>query len=440
MLKKLINTVNAHALLAKGQEVLVAVSGGVDSMVLLHALYKAGYKCTAAHVNFCLRGNESDKDEALVKEYTQKLNVPCLSISFDTTTFAKENKLSIEMAARQLRYDWFSKVCSEKGITAVAVGHHKDDQVETFFMNLVRGSGLKGLSGIRYKNNMLVRPLLDVNRTEILNYAKTENIPWREDESNKDDSFQRNKYRLSILPEIKQINPGLDETIIRTLKKMKEGNQIISRYVELWSGMYLKEEDNTIYIPILPLKESDGPSTVLHELISPYGYNESQIEDIIAQMEDASGKIFYAGNKRLIIDRFELILTNLEENSATFTIGEDLNTEHLPIKLQLSKRIPNTSEKIPSSKNKVWFDAAQLSFPLTLRKWDKGDTFRPFGMKGSKKLSDYFIDEKLSQLEKEQAWVLCSSERIIWLVGYRTDDRVKISSYTTVIIEAILKS
>lgn len=437
MLDKVKNIILKAKLLHPKQKVLVAVSGGVDSIVLLDVLQTLKYDCIIAHVNFKLRGEASDEEEEFVRSLAKSHNFKCFTTSFDTLSIAKKQRVSVEMAARDLRYEWFDKLCNENKISAIVTGHHRDDQLETFMMNLVRGSGLKGLSAMKEKNGKVIRPLLGVARHDILKYANQRHLSWREDLSNNDETIRRNHYRHTILPVLRTENPSLDETLIRTIRKVKESREIVEAYVDLWRKTLIKVDGNCIKIPIFPLQNAPGACTLLFELIGPYGFNEAQVLSILESEGHESGKLFYSTQKRLVIDREELIISDLEQLSADYQIEEDLKTSHLPIDLNLNLFQRAGKLKISADKNVASFDVDKIEFPLTLRRWRQGDAFQPFGMRGTKKVSDFFVDQKLSIIEKENIWILCSGNDIVWIVGQRTDDRVKITQSTLRILEVV---
>lgn len=439
---KMIRTIGKYIaerqLLSPGSTVVVGLSGGMDSMALLDVLTLSGYRCIAAHCNFHLRGEESDSDARFVKKWCKENDVEFTSIDFDTRQYAADKKISIEMAARELRYSWFEIVREEYAAEAIAVAHHRDDLAETVLLNLIRGTGIRGLTGISPKNGHVVRPMLSVSRSEIETYMKERDIPYVTDSTNADDTFVRNSLRLNIIPMLEKLNPSVKEAIYRTSQNLSEAVKIYEKAIESDT----KEIFNDNSIDIEKLKQTASPATVLFEILTPFGFNPSVIEDISENLDATPGKVFNSGQYRLIKDRHFLLLSSLpHENNdiQEYAISNTLEEMTDPIHLKISKYdyIPDVL-KNPSF---LFADAGKIQFPLTLRKWKPGDWFIPFGMKGKKKLSDYFTDRKFNLTEKENVWVLTSGNDIVWIVGERTDDRFKITKRTdnVVVIELLGK-
>lgn len=420
--------IEREKLLTSGTTVIVGFSGGMDSMVLLDLLSLLNYQCIAAHCNFHLRGDESDRDADFVKKWCKQIDIPFTSIDFDTTQYAAEKKISIEMAARELRYEWFETIRRQFQAEAVAVAHHKDDSVETVLLNLVRGTGIKGLTGIMPRNGCIVRPLLCVTRSEIEAYIVERGFPFMHDSTNDDDVFLRNSLRLNIIPRLKEINPSVKEAIWRTSRNLSEAEKVYVAYIQkaiadVWQG------DR---IDIQKLRETASPQSVLFEILYSLGFSSSVIDDAFMAMEGNSGKVFYSKSYRLIKDRAFFIIDPIGaigDNKDCFFIEQTDKEISDPLRMVIMR------EKMPvdirKSKHILYADASLLKFPLLLRKWKEGDWFIPFGMKGRKKLSDYFSDRKYSLRDKENAWVLLSGDDIVWIVGERSDERFKISGKTT---------
>lgn len=427
----MINPVRAYIeserLLRPGSRVLVGLSGGMDSMVLIDVLARLGYHCIAAHCNFHLRGAESDRDARFVKEWCEDAGIPLVSVDFNTRRHAADNKLSIEMAARELRYDWFEAVRREQEAEAVAVAHHRDDSVETVLLNLIRGTGIKGMSGIPARNRHVVRPLLHVSRSEIEEYVAKRNIPHVVDSTNREDIYVRNAIRLNIIPALETINPKVKEAIHRTSLHLAEAEKVYDRSIRESIDMLFG--DNRI--DIRRLRETASPRAVLFEILSPLGFDPSTIRAVYQSMEGEPGRQFHAGPYRLIKDREFFILDQPREGvpePAEYLVDEGVNEIRSPLHLTL--RVENTPVKIRKERRYLYMDADKVAFPLLLRKWRQGDWFIPFGMKGRKKLSDFFTDIKLSIKEKEEAWVLLSGDDIAWVVGERADDRFRVTGET----------
>lgn len=424
-LNKIQQYIAQNHLFTASQKILVAVSGGADSVSLLHILLSLGYTCEAAHCNFHLRGEESDRDEAFVNQLCKQLHIPLHIIHFDTAQTAKQRHISIEMAARELRYAWFEKLRTEIKADVIAVAHHMDDSVETFLLNLLRGTGINGLRGIRPKNGHIVRPLLCINRQDITAYLETIAQPYVTDSTNMQDEYTRNKIRLQLIPLMEQINPSFKNTIIQTATHLNEAFEVYHQGIT--EGKKRVCTPNGINITKL-LKEP-APEALLFELLQPQGFNASQIADIFHSLHGQSGKIFVSPQIRIIKDRDFL----LWENPAKDNDRPILNIDRQDYTPDLA---------IPKDKTIACLDADKLTSPLFLRKWKQGDSFVPFGMKGKKKVSDYLTDHKFSLLQKERQWVLCCGEDIVWLVGERVDNRFRIDEHTRKVlrIQVILQN
>ncbi len=427
MIEKVRSYIKENRLLKPDDRVIVGLSGGMDSMTLIDVLLSLGYNCMAVHCNFHLRGEESERDAAFVEQWCESAKVGLVSVDFDTYRYAAEHKISIEMAARELRYKWFEDIRKEHHADAIAVAHHRDDLAETVLLNLIRGTGIRGLSGISPKNNSIVRPLLGVSRDEIEAYVEERKLPFIFDSSNSDDVFVRNFLRLNVIPLLEKINPSVKNSIYRTAQHVGEARKIYDFYVENQKKAIFT--DNRIDID--KLKTTLSPATMLFEILSPFGFNASVIEDICQCLDSIPGKVFYSNDYRLIKDRKDLILDKIsDENLSQREYAIDKVSQEItdPIRLKISFLSGNIT--INKDARFLYADADKLFFPLTLRKWQPGDWFIPFGMKGRKKLSDFFTDRKFSLPDKENAWVLTSDEDIVWVVGERSDERFKITEST----------
>lgn len=423
--------IEKQQLLSGDGPVLVGLSGGADSVALLALLVQLDYPCVALHCNFHLRGDESVRDEQFAREMARTLDVPFYKIDFDTTAYGAEHHLSIEMAARELRYNWFEEMRLRLGAQAIAVAHHRDDSVETVLMNLVRGTGIRGLGGIRPKNGYVVRPLLAVSRSEILDWLAEQQLSYVTDSTNLSDAYTRNFIRLRVLPLLEELNPSVKAAIARTADHLAETEAIYLHVVEK-ARRELLEED--FRIPIARLMEYPSPATILYELLKPYGFTRQVADDVFRSLTGESGKMFYSPDYRLLKDREYLLLSPVkkeEEQEYTFT-ADDIVEEiwRGPVELSFFKSVITTDFCFRKDKHIAYFDYDKLSFPLTLRKWKEGDWFIPFGMKGRKKVSDYFSDHKFTLEQKENAWLLCSGQSVIWLVGERSDNRFRVSDDT----------
>lgn len=420
--------IEKYQLLTENRPVLVGVSGGADSIALLTILVELGYSCIAAHCNFHLRGEESLQDERFTKEYVEKLQIPFVKIDFETEQYAAENHLSIEMAARELRYRWFEEQRVHWGAQAIAVAHHRDDNVETLLMNLIRGTGIRGLSGIQPKNGFVVRPMLAVSREEIQNWFAKRNLSYVTDSTNLSDAYTRNFIRLRILPLLEEVNPSVKKAIARTSEHLAATEVIYLQVIEEARKEVFDSENR---LSIAALMKYPAPNAVLYELLKVYGFSRSVVEDIYSSLTKESGKVFFSSSFRLIKDRDYLLFSPLvKEEIQEYILNGDEKEWIGPIELSFESVVITTDFQIRKEKNIAYFDADKLTFPLTLRKWQEGDWFIPFGMKGRKKLSDYFSDRKFSRLEKEQTWLLCSGDTIIWIVGERSDNRFCLDKMT----------
>ena len=420
----------------KKGEVLVGVSGGRDSVALLDILIKLGYRCTVAHCNFHLRGEESDRDEKFVQQLSFNLNIPYYSVDFDTVNYAKQKNISIEMAARELRYSWFTSLAEKINAQAIAIAHHADDNVETLLMHLVRGTGLKGLTGISPKNGLIVRPLLCCTRNEINEYIKNNNLSFIEDSTNQSVDFQRNKIRLQVIPLLEEINPSVKKVLSESIERFSEINTFYENAIEKIKKQLLTVDNDQLKINIDLLCKQASPKTILFEILHPYGFNESIVQDIEKHLHDESGKIFYSPTHYLIKDRKYLIISNkIKKNETTFFITENDSEISFPIHLSITRKKKEQNFVISKDNRIIQIDASLIQYPLTLRRWTNGDTFFPFGMNRQKKLSDFFIDQKLNLKQKAETWLLLSQNQIVWVVGLRLDNRFKITESTQEVLE-----
>lgn len=427
MTDKVREYIEMEGLLQPHSRVVVGLSGGLDSMVLIHLLARLGYACVAAHCNFHLRGKESQQDTEFVKKWCSENRIPLVTVDFDTRDHAKEKGISIEMAARELRYEWFEKIRRDESADVIAVAHHQDDSVETVLLNLLRGTGIKGLTGIASRNRNVVRPLLCVSREEIEAYIQVNDLPYREDSTNREDIYTRNAIRLRIIPELEKINPKAKEAILRTSRHLAEAEKVYDHSVRQTIDSVFR--NNKINIRLL--QDSASPQAVLFEALSPLGFDPSTIGDIYRSMDGEPGKQFYSATHRAIKDREFILVDPLEGGEidhGRYLIEKGTVEIFCPI--HLSFRLKSVPLKIEKEKRFVYIDADKLTFPLTLRRWNKGDWFIPFGMKGKKKLSDFFVDLKFSLKEKEEAWLLVSGDRVVWVVGERGDDRFRVTENT----------
>ena len=414
--RKVRQFIERFGLLQKGDKTLVALSGGADSVALLRVLLQLGYPCEAAHCNFHLRGEESNRDEAFVKELCEQLNVQLYVQHFYTADYAKNIGISIEMAARDLRYRWFEQVRQETGCQWVAVAHHQDDSVETFLLNLIRGTGIKGLRGIQAKNGHVIRPLLCVNRLEIIEYLGYLGQIYVNDSTNQQHDYTRNKVRLELLPLLETINPSIRQTLLQTAEHLNEVHHIYNKSIA--EGITRVKDDQGI--DIHKLLQEPSPQSLLYEIVAPLGFNPSQVDDMMDALTGQSGKVFEAQDWRIVKDRTYLLI---EPNMP-------------PTSPELEQELyPYTPDfKIPKDKNTACFDADKLHEVIKLRPWQTGDWFIPFGMKGRKLVSDFLTDRKQSVIQKANQYVLCCGKDVIWVVGERIDNRFRVDQQTKRVI------
>ncbi len=418
--QRVIQYIEKEHLFSSNDKILVALSGGADSVALLCVLHTAGYPCEAAHCNFHLRGEESNRDELFVRQLCRKYGIHLHTIDFNTTQYATEKRISIEMAARELRYNWFEKIKKECKANVIAVAHHQDDSVETMLLNLIRGTGITGLLGIRPRNGAIVRPLLCINREEIIRYLQQIGQDFVTDSTNLEDEYTRNKIRLHLLPLMQEINPSVKNSLIETSNYLNDVATIYNKVIDETKKKIITPEG----IRIDALLDAPTPETLLFETLHPLGFNSAQIKDIASSLHGQPGKQFISKEWRVIKDRNLLLLESIRPEDGTT----------LPYQLIKEEREYSPDFQIPRDKKTACFDADKLTEEIHCRKWRTGDTFIPFGMKGRKKVSDYLTDRKFSISQKERQWVLCCGERIAWLIGERTDNRFRIDETTKRVI------
>ena len=423
MLGQFENQVSNHFPFLQGKKLLLAVSGGLDSMVLVHLFQQLNYEIVVLHCNFQLRGLESFEDQQFIQEYTSQHNILLSFTQFDTEAFAKDYKLSTQLAARELRYSWFYEQLETQEGDYILTAHHADDNLETFLINLSRGTGLDGLTGIPAQNDIVIRPLLPFTRQEIEEYANQNKLVWREDSSNTSDKYLRNKIRHHLIPVLKELNPNFMNSFEKTQTYLQESQELVADAAIMVYQQVAKEKDGDIYFDINQLLKLPNYTSYLYQWLTEFGF--TAWDDIYELVTSQSGKQVLAPYFRLIKDRECLILSPLQsqENQQEFEI-ESLESK---VKFPLNLDFSNVSEIGVASDSTIFVDEDKLVFPLTLRHWNEGDVFQPFGMEGkSKKVSKLFKDEKLSLIDKEKVWLLCSNNQVVWVVGIRQDERFKI--------------
>ncbi len=436
--------ITEHSLVSKENRILLTVSGGVDSMVMMHLFVEAGYNIGVAHCNFCLRGAESDEDEVVVAGEAQRLGVPHYNRRFDTKGEMALTGESVQMAARRLRYQWFDELCIDEGYDTIAVAHHADDSIETFFINLLRGTGLKGLTGISVVNGKVIRPLIFASRHEIKEYAKSHSIPYREDSSNRSTKYLRNKIRLGIVPRLREIVPQFTGTMCSNIDRLTEAQRFINHAIEKIARDAVEHIGCEDIIHPDKIDSGFPLNFVIYELMSQnYGFKGDVVDSLYeALRNNSTGKRFYSKDWVAYIDRGRIIISRIDEcdecevavnlaKTKVYCGGSVLYLEKMDIDRVESLRVP---EHI------ALLDLDTLQEPLTLRKWREGDRFVPLGMVDEKKVSDFLIDAKVSMPEKRRQFVLTAGEDIVWLVGQRIDNRHKITSKTENILRITKES
>ncbi len=411
----------------------IAVSGGIDSMVLVHLFQSIGFPFAILHCNFQLRGKESDDDMDFVRNYADKFVIPWSIGHFETKAYAKEMKVSTQVAARELRYDWFDEQLAEKEFDYVLTAHHADDSLETFVINLSRGTGLDGLLGIPAINDSILRPMLPFSRLEIENYAKENNIKWREDSSNATDAYLRNKIRHDLVPVLKELNPNFMDSFLKTIQFLNQSKSMVEDASGIIFMQVCTEVGDDYHFNIEKIKQLENPNSYIFHWLQSFGF--TAWDDIYDLVDAQSGKQIFSDTHVLLKDRKFLILSlkNKARSESFLLYKLDLQV-NIPLKFNFC----NVNDISDTDSNSIFVDENKIEFPLVIRKWNDGDYFYPFGMNGRKKLSKYFKDEKLSLIDKENTWLLCSDYEIIWIVGKRQDDRFKITENTTKILQISL--
>ena len=433
MLQKFQNHLLHNFQFLSGKKILLATSGGKDSMVMVHLFQQLDYKLGIAHCNFQLRGMESFEDQNFVQEYAAANDIPVFITQFDTKAFAEDYKVSTQVAARELRYNWFYELLETEKFDYILTAHHADDNLETFLINLSRGTGLEGLTGIPEQNDRVIRPLLAFSQEEMEEYAIINNIKWREDSSNASDKYLRNKIRHHLVPMLKELNPNFLSSFHKTQAYLQEAQVMVEDASIMIYQQVAKQEEDTIYFD---LKKLPNYKSYLHQWLKEFGF--SAWDDIYDLVESQSGKYVFSPEYRLLKDRDSLILSpiNFVNEKEEYAIDENQKEVNIPLNLTFCK----VADISLTTNSAIFVDADKLQFPLVLRHWNEGDSFQPFGMNGkSKKVSKLFKDEKLSLLEKENSWLLCSNEDIVWIIGLRQDERFRIENTTKNILKIQLE-
>ncbi|MFT3795862.1 tRNA lysidine(34) synthetase TilS [Flavobacterium sp.] len=416
----------------QGKKLLLAVSGGIDSMVMVDMFRKLSYDMGLAHCNFQLRGEESTAEQRFVQSFATHHGIPVFTTAFETQQFAEDFKLSVQQAARELRYRWFGELLEREHYDFLLTAHQADDNLETFLINLSRGTGIEGLTGIPRQNGKIIRPLLDFSREAIEMYAKANQLEWREDSSNASDKYLRNKIRHELVPVLKALNPQFLAVFGKTQGHLQQTQTMAEDAAILVYQQVAQQANGEIHFNTAKLKKLPNYRSYLYQWLREYGF--TAWDDVYGLAESQSGKQILAPQYRLIRNRDFLILSRQREQNEPeiFHIEQGQKEVNFPIKMSFCAVDHLSGEK----NNVIFVDAEKLQFPLVLRRWEQGDVFQPFGMNGqSKKVGKFFKDEKLSLTQKEQTWLLCSGGEIVWMVGLRADERFKVQTTTNQILK-----
>jgi tRNA(Ile)-lysidine synthase len=413
-------------------QILLAVSGGIDSVVMSHLFAEAGYKCAVAHCNFQLRGEASEMDEAFVRLLAHTLELPFFVKRFDVEKEMKERGISLQMAARDLRYQWFEELLLEHSLDRVATAHNRNDAVETFFLNLSRGSGIRGLKGIPPRRGTIIRPLLFASRSQIESYQQSGRIEFREDVSNLETKYQRNKIRHDVIPVMEQINPGFLKIMDGNMERLGEVHEIYQYCIQLVRKELFEEKQGKINIDIGRLRALTPLNTWLYELFAPYGFTRLQCEGIRRIIDSGPGRQSISTTHRLFKDRGQMILVPAESESfERYYLDDPSKQSFLPFPMDMEVLERSELESLPDDPFVACLDLDKIQFPLIIRRWLHGDFFYPLGMDQIKKLSDFFVDEKVPVPDKERTWIMASGKKIVWIMGYRIDQRFRITPSTS---------
>jgi tRNA(Ile)-lysidine synthase len=430
-LKQFVHFIEQNTLFAHNSKILAAVSGGMDSVLMTHLLKAAGFTFGIAHCNFQLRGDEALRDQDFCKNLASQLGVPFHTINFDTRNYAADKKISIQMAARELRYQWFDTVSKQSGYQVIALAHHQNDTIETILLNITRGTGIAGLHGILPRNGSLVRPLLFLNRDEIATIVAANNFNYVEDSSNASAKYARNKIRLEVIPKLKELNPSLEKTFENNLKHFRDLELLLeNKITDLKLNLFKHGIDGT-YLLLDDVRKLNPARLLLFKLLQEYGFNETAIDDLISVLDKHSGRIFESANFLLVLDRDRIMLQKKTEGQhEPVNIAQNGHEVHYG-NYKLNVLHDDSALIVKNNPLAVSVDSALLVYPLTLRTWQEGDYFYPLGMKGKKKLSDYFINQKIPLHQKYEIPLLINGNgEVIWVGGYRSDERYKVNNNT----------
>ncbi len=437
MWEKLLSFSKQNELFHESDSILLAVSGGVDSVVMTDLFVRGGIKVAILHCNFQLRGNESELDEAFVRSLADSNNLPIFVQRFDTEIHANEHGISVQMAARELRYKWFDEIRNYLHYDHIATAHNKNDTVETFFINLGRGTGIKGITGIPVKNNHYIRPLLFSSRKDIYSYARVKRLAYREDSSNASKKYQRNKIRHDIIPAFEELNPSFVDTMEDNIHRFSDIASIYKSHINSVRKRLFIQQNHHIVINISDIKELSPLKTWLYELFHPYNFTKDQCSSIAKILDAPSGKVFISTTHKLYKDRdaFYIIKNNDNTNFERYYIDSAERNYQLPFAAEMEILETFRNEDISNNNQIAFLDMDKLHFPLTVRKWMHGDYFYPLGMDHMKKVSDFFIDNKIPVPVKKNTWILASGKNIVWIIGLRIDNRFKVTDHTKKVLK-----
>lgn len=428
---QVLQTIHQHRLFDADHHILVALSGGLDSMTLLSMLHRLHFNVAAAHVNFDLRGQESEKDSSFCEAYCRELQIPFHLKKFDTAGIAAAEKTSIQVAARTLRYQWFHELMTAHGYNTTATAHHLNDQAETVLLHLSDGKSAEALRGIPIRNGNIVRPLLEISRAEIEAYAREKNISWREDESNLTDHYKRNYFRHQVIPAIEKVQPAAVKNISRAAARLQEWNYLAEEMAEKILHPCFEENDGTTILHLQTILQHPAAGMLLWKALSPFGFEGAVIDQLLTGI-DRSGNTFLSAGYCITADRDKLLITSrTQEPPSSVMLHTTAQFGHFTFTLRQQSR----ENQLPATGNNIaLLDADNIQLPLIIRTWQSGDSFIPLGMNASKKLSDFFIDQKIPVPQKHQIPVVCTGNEILWIAGYRISDRFKITDKTRNIV------
>lgn len=433
--------IEENELFTHDDKLLLAVSGGVDSMVMMALAAAAGYRFGVAHCNFQLRGDESEEDERLVERETRRYGAEFYNKRFDTVGEMERTGESMEMAARRIRYAWFRELCDEHGYTAIAIAHHSNDSIETFFINMLRGTGLRGLTGITTQVGRVVRPMMFATRKDIHDYAIAHHIPFREDSSNRSTKYLRNKVRIGLVPMLKEINPQFTTIMRRNIARLSQAQDFITSAINIVKGEALEHSGDIHTLRVGQIRPTLPRNYVIYEILSSeYGFKGDVVDALCHAIDnDATGRRFYSREWVAVVDRGDIVIAHIMDDDSCETLVERGTVRSYAGGSVLYYEYCNIDfiDNLDQGENVALLDADKLKFPLTVRRWREGDWFVPFGMSGRKKLSDYLIDKKVSVAEKSRQFVLTSGDDIVWVIGRRLDDRYAITRKTENVLRVV---